>query len=268
MTYYKNHLSFFTSVVLCAGLLVGCNSKPPVVDQQPENTASEQAGGASRILVFSKTSGYYHESIPSGVAAVQKLGAENGFQVDTTKNSSTFNENDLRKYSAVVFLSTTLDVLNDEQQRAMESYIRGGGGFVGVHAAADTEYDWPWYNKLVGAYFKSHPNNPNVRKAVVTVIDKNHPATDELPDRWERSDEWYNYKDINPDLKVLAKLDETSYEGGENGDNHPIIWYHDYDGGRAFYTGGGHTKESFEDPVFLKHLLGGIEYAMGISKKE
>jgi cytochrome c len=145
----------------------------------------------------------------------------------------------------------------------MEGYIKGGGGFVGVHAAADTEYEWPWYNKLVGAYFKSHPNNPNVRKAVIDVVDKNHRATASLPEKWERSDEWYNYKDINPALKVLAKLDEKSYEGGENADNHPIIWYHEYDGGRAFYTGGGHTEESFSDPVFMQHLLGGIEYAMG-----
>jgi cytochrome c len=219
------------------------------------------------VLVFSRTKGYYHESIPSGIAAIQKLGQENGFKVDTTKNADLFTAENLKKYKAIIFLSTTQDVLNDQQQRAMESYIKGGGGFVGIHAAADTEYEWPWYNKLVGAYFKSHPNNPNVRKAVVNVIDKNHPATDELPERWERTDEWYNYKDINPDLKVLAKLDESSYQGGENGDNHPIIWYHEYDGGRAFYTGGGHTKESFEDAVFMQHLLGGIQYAMGNAKE-
>lgn len=268
MKHKKTQLPLLASMLICATLLAACNSKVAVGDQQTEDATTKEGGRASSILLFSKTKGFYHESIPSGISAIQKLGAQNGFQVDTSKNAGMFTDDNLKKYRAIVFLSTTLDVLNDEQQRAMEKYIQGGGGFVGIHAAADTEYDWPWYNKLVGAYFKSHPNNPNVRKAIVNVLDKSHPSTDELPDRWERSDEWYNYKDINPDLKVLAKLDETSYEGGENGDNHPIIWYHEYDGGRAFYTGGGHTKESFEDPVFVKHLLGGIEYAMGVAAKE
>lgn len=244
----------------------GPNQGKTASAETTEKATAAQAANASRVLVFSRTKGYYHESIPSGIAAIQKLGSENAFQVDTTKDASKFTAANLKQYSAIIFLSTTQDVLNEEQQAAMEGYIRGGGGFVGVHAAADTEYDWPWYNKLVGAYFKSHPNNPNVRNATVNVIDKGHPSTKNLPEKWERSDEWYNYKDINPDLKVLAKLDEKSYEGGENGDNHPIIWYHEYDGGRAFYTGGGHTKESFEDPTFMEHLLGGIEYAMGVDE--
>ncbi|MGC1241998.1 MAG: ThuA domain-containing protein [Chryseosolibacter sp.] len=259
----------FTKTLLIPVLLAGCcliwgcgqNTNASV---DPDSGASpQQDNNDGSVLIFSKTKGYYHESIPDGIAAIRKLGTDKGFKVDTTKDASKFTAENLKKYKAIIFLSTTLDVLDDEQQKAMESYIKGGGGFVGVHAAADTEYDWPWYNKLVGAYFKSHPNNPNVRKASVHVIDKKHPATESLPEKWERSDEWYNYKDINPDLKVLAKLDEKSYEGGENGDNHPIIWYHEYDGGRAFYTGGGHTKESFSDPVFMQHLLGGIEYAMG-----
>jgi cytochrome c len=250
-------------MLLAGSILIWSCGQNTNASADPGSAAAGQQDNGQRVLVFSKTKGYYHESIPDGVAAVQKLGAENGFRVDTTKDASQFSADNLKRYKAIIFLSTTLDVLNEDQQKAMEGYIQGGGGFVGVHAAADTEYDWPWYNKLVGAYFKSHPNNPNVRKATINVIDKQHPATEGLPEQWERSDEWYNYKDINPDLKVLAKLDEKSYEGGENGDNHPIIWYHEYDGGRAFYTGGGHTKESFADPVFMKHLLGGIEYAMG-----
>jgi len=261
----KNLMSL--TVLACGYVLTCCNANTTVSNQQTDAASASQSSNGSGVLVFSRTKGYYHESIPSGIAAIQKLGQENGFKVDTTKNADLFTAENLKKYKAIIFLSTTQDVLNDQQQRAMESYIKGGGGFVGIHAAADTEYEWPWYNKLVGAYFKSHPNNPNVRKAVVNVIDKNHPATDELPERWERTDEWYNYKDINPDLKVLAKLDESSYQGGENGDNHPIIWYHEYDGGRAFYTGGGHTKESFEDAVFMQHLLGGIQYAMGNAKE-
>lgn len=252
-------LAFLASV----GMLVGCGPSGSTPSEQDRGASVEQISSAQRMLVFSKTKGFYHKSIPTGIAALQKLGTENGIQVDTTKDASLFTVDNLKKYQAIVFLSTTHDVLNDEQQAAMEKYIQGGGGFVGIHAAADTEYEWPWYNKLVGAYFKSHPNNPNVRNAVIDVIDKGHPATKGLPEKWERSDEWYNYKSINPDLKVLAKLDETSYEGGENGDNHPIAWYHEYDGGRAFYTGGGHTDESFEEPLFLQHLLGGIRYAMG-----
>jgi cytochrome c len=222
-----------------------------------------QNNSTPRVLVFTKTKGYYHESIPEGVAAVQKLGKENGFEVDTTKDASSFTEENLKKYKAVIFLSTTGNVLNGDQQVAFERFIQAGGGYVGIHAAADTEYEWLWYNNLVGAYFQSHPNNPNVRKAVIQVVDTTHSSTKGLPLRWERSDEWYNYRNIYTALKVVAKLDEESYEGGENGDNHPIAWYHDFDGGRAFYTGSGHTKETYAEPLYLKHLLGGIKYAMG-----
>ena len=154
-------------------------------------------------------------------------------------------------------------MLNKEQEDAFKSYINGGGNFMGIHAATDTEYDWPWYGKLVGAYFESHPNDPNVRNATMEVVDRQHPSTSHLGETWERNDEWYNYKNINPDLKVLIKLDESSYEGGTNGDFHPIAWYHEFDGGRVFYTGGGHTEESFDEPDFQKHLLGGIYYCLG-----
>ena len=263
MAFYSKpalQLIIFFAIV---GMFISCGSGESTSSENNRDASVEQVSNAQRILVFSKTKGFYHKSIPTGIAALQKLGKENGFDVDTTKDASKFTIDNLKKYQAIVFLSTTHDVLNEEQQVAMEKYIQSGGGFVGIHGAADTEYEWPWYNKLVGAYFKSHPNNPNVRKATINVVDKGHPATKDLPQQWERSDEWYNYKSINPDLKVLATLDETSYEGGENGENHPISWYHEYDGGRAFYTGGGHTDESFDEPLFLQHLLGGIRYAMG-----
>ena len=216
-----------------------------------------------KVLLFTKTKGYHHESIPAGTAAIQKIGKENGFAVDTTSDASVFNDDDLKKYRAVVFLSTTGNILNADEQVALQRYIEAGGGFMGIHAAADAEYNWGWYNKLVGAYFKSHPSDPNVRKATVVVKDTTHIAMKGLPEKWERTDEWYNYKNISADLNVLATLDEDSYEGGENGRNHPIAWYHEYDGGRAFYTGGGHTTESYSEPLFLQHLAGGIKYAMG-----
>ncbi|HXL55441.1 MAG TPA: ThuA domain-containing protein, partial [Chitinophagaceae bacterium] len=216
-----------------------------------------------RVLVFALTKGYHHESIPYGIAAIKKLGEQNHFEVDTTTDASMFNDKDLKQYRAVIFLSTTGNILNSDEQVAFQRYIEAGGGFLGIHAAADAEYNWAWYNKLVGAYFKSHPNDPNVRKATIVVTDTANPATKGLPARWERTDEWYNYKNISADIKVLAMLDEESYEGGENGKYHPVAWYHQYDGGRAFYTGGGHTKESFSEPLFLQHLAAGINYAMG-----
>ena len=219
-----------------------------------------------RVLIFSKTKGWKHTSIPFGIAAIQKLGRENGFQVDTTKNAALFTDENLKKYAAVIFNSTTGNVLNGEQQAAFERYIQAGGGYMGIHAAADTEYDWPWYAKLMGAHFSSHPHNPNVRKATVAVLDKTFSATNMLPDRWERTDEWYNYRTFYSGIKVLADLNENSYEGGTNGANHHISWYHEFDGGRAFYTGGGHTDESFSEPLFLAHILGGIKYAMGDNK--
>lgn len=217
----------------------------------------------AQILVYTKTLGYRHKSIEKGVKTLKELGKKNNFQITQTEDSLQFNLKNLEKYQLVIFLSTTMDVLGAEQEKAFTEYIRGGGSFMGIHAATDTEYEWPWYGKLVGAYFESHPNDPNVREASMNVVDKNHSSTKHLDDTWTRSDEWYNYKNINPDLKVLIFLDESTYEGGTNDDFHPIAWYHEFEGGRSFYTGGGHTKESFDEPAFQKHLLGGINYCLG-----
>lgn len=228
-----------------------------------KSNAPEQTDEAnSRMLVFTKTTGYRHESIETGVAVLKQLGAQNNFEVEHSENSSVFNDESLKKYNVVVFLSTTGDILNVDEEAALERFIKSGNSFMGIHAAADTEYDWEWYGKLVGAYFKNHPNNPNVRNARIEVLNKSHISCKHLPDEWFRDDEWYNYYNINPNINVLLNLDETSYEGGENGENHPIAWYHEYDGGRAFYTGGGHTKESFAEPDFVQHLLGGILYCL------
>jgi cytochrome c len=211
-----------------------------------------------RILVFSKTKGYRHESITVGKKALMDLGQKNNIEVDTTEDASLINEENLKKYKAVVFLSTTMDVLDPSQQGDFKRFIEAGGGYVGIHAAADTEYEWPWYGKLAGAYFKSHPKQQEAK--IKKVKDWGEAP---IPNEWVRKDEWYNYKSISPDINVILTLDETSYEGGENGDNHPIAWYHEYEGGRAFYTGLGHTNESYSDPVFLAHVLDGIKYAIG-----
>ncbi|TSD66779.1 ThuA domain-containing protein [Inquilinus sp. KBS0705] len=214
-----------------------------------------------KILVFSKTAKFHHQSIPAGITAIIKLGQENNFDVDTTTNADNFTTDNLKQYAAVVFLNTTGDVLNNTQQTAFEKYIKANGGFAGVHAATDTEYDWPWYGKLVGAYFKSHPSKNQF--ANLQVIDRSFIATKHLPAIWHRLDEWYNFKWLSPDLKVLIRIDEHSYSGGQSDGLHPMSWYHDFDGGRSFYTALGHTDESYTDPLFLQHLLGGIQYAIG-----
>lgn len=220
--------------------------------------------GKPRVLVFSKTTGYRHASIEPGKLALMQLGQQNGFIVDTTEDASYFNEDSLQNYSAVVFLSTTGDVLNHYQEADFERYIQAGGGFVGIHAATDCEYDWGWYGRLVGGYFLSHPKQ---QEATLHVTDASHISTQHLPKEWKRKDEWYNFKKLNPEVKVLLTIDEKSYEGGKNGDNHPMAWYHDYDGGRAFYTELGHTDESYQEENFMKHVLGGIQYAIGKNYK-
>jgi cytochrome c len=216
----------------------------------------------TRILVFSKTAGFRHDSIPAAVAAITQLGKQHGFAVDSTEDASPFTDINLTRYRAVVFLMTTGDVLDDTQQSAFERYIRAGNGYVGVHSASDTEYDWPWYGQLVGAYFKDHPA---IQRANINIEITDHSSTQGLPQPWIRTDEWYSFRaNPRPQVTVLMTLDETSYTGGSMGD-HPIAWYHLFDGGRAWYTGGGHTAVSYQDENFLRHLLGGIQYAAGLA---
>lgn len=214
-----------------------------------------------RVLIFCKTAGFHHTSIPAGIKAIQRLGVQHGFACDTTTDSLQFTKRNLKKYAAVIFLNTTGNVLNDEQQAVFQQYIRSGKGYVGIHSATDTEYGWPWYNELVGAYFSNHPKQ---QQAVLQMKDQSFKGMQGLPAQWSRWDEWYNFKDTHWDkVKVLITLDEKSIEGGTNGDFHPVSWYRDFDGGRSFYTAMGHTDESYSDNLFLKHLLGGIQYAMG-----
>lgn len=222
---------------------------------------AQKRQGPPRILVFSKTAGYRHASIPDGIKAIQKLGAANGFLVDTTEDASKFTEDTLKQYSAVVFLSTTHEVLNYREQADFERYIEAGGGFVGIHAAADCGYTWPWYGKLVGAYFKDHPQ---IQQATLHIHkDPEFPVTDSLPDPWVRTDEWYDFKKVPQDVHVLVSIDQNSYKGSTMGADHPLVWYHKYDGGRSFYMELGHTSESYTESNFLKLLLAGIHYAIG-----
>lgn len=214
------------------------------------------------VLVFSKTAEYRHASIPDGVRAIEALGKQQGWKVAATEDASRFSDNTLAGVDVVVFLMTTGDVLDDAQQAAFERFIQAGKGYVGIHAAADTEYDWPWYGKLVGAYFKTHPE---IQEATYIVEDRSHPATRHLPKRWTRIDEHYTFQE-NPRTKVevLIALDETSFEAGEAAmGDHPVVWLHEFDGGRAFYTALGHTEASYTDETFKAHLAGAINWAAG-----
>lgn len=213
-----------------------------------------------RILVFSKTARYHHESIPDGIKAIQKIGGENHFAVDTTTNSALFNEANLKKYAAVIFLNTSGDVLDTVQKTDFRRYIEAGGGYMGIHCASSTEKNWVWYGHLVGAVFTDHPEP---QEGVIKVTDHQNPASAQLPARWPWKDEWYNFRDIQPGLHVLFMADETSYKGGKNGADHPLAWYHPYDGGRSFYTALGHFPEAYVNPLYVKHLREGIKYATG-----
>jgi len=232
------------------------------VSNLDELIAQSSSANPVRLLLFTETRGYRHESIEDAVSALKELAASAGIQTDTANDSQgVFNDTNLDNYDAVVWVLTSGDVLNAEEQTAFENYIRAGGGYAGIHAASDTEYDWPWYGALVGAYFERHPA---IQTATQNVENGSHASTAHLNLTWTRTDEWYDYS-INPraQVNVLLSLDESSYNGGGMGDDHPSAWYHNYDGGRSWYTGGGHTSESYDEPDFRSHLLGGLRYAAG-----
>lgn len=224
------------------------------------SSCQQKRSGKPKVLVFSKTSGFHHASIAKGNEAIQKLGLENNFDVDTTSNADLFLEDSLKNYSAVIFLNTSGDVLNNYQEADFERYIQAGGGFVGIHSAADSEIDWGWYGRLVGGYFGS---SPVIKKATLTITDKNHPATKSIGDTWEVTDEWYTFKKLYEPVKVLMTVDKAVFNNPNEVQETPVAWYHEFDGGRSFYTSLGNEDAEYTDSNFLKHLLGGIEYAIG-----
>jgi type 1 glutamine amidotransferase len=220
-------------------------------------------------LLFSKTAGWHHESINNGVTAIRALGQLHDFNVFWTEDANrVFNDKELAKYKVVIFLCTTGDVLNAEQQAAFERYMKAGGGFVGIHSASDTEYDWAWYTKMVGHMFHIHPA---VQTATVKVEDYNFPGMDRFAKRFLFTEEWYEFgPPLSDKLKFLLSVDEKTYKPAANwgtksgkgmGDFHPVSWYQNYDGGRAFYTAMGHLPATYSDPNFLHHIYGGIYWA-------
>ena len=224
------------------------------------------AGVPFNVLLFSRTAGFRHESIPTAIAQLMALQASGGYVAEATEDPTEFSPGNLARFQVVVFLLTTGDVLDDDQQAAFEGWIGAGGGYVGVHSAADTEYDWPFYGSLVGAYFLSHPD---IQQASVDVEVADHPADYPviagLPSPWVRTDEWYNFQtNPRPNVTVLATVDESTYTGGTMGADHPITWSHPTGGGgRAFYTAMGHTDESYCDPLFRHLLVGALRWAAG-----
>jgi type 1 glutamine amidotransferase len=221
------------------------------------------------VLLFTKTAGWHHDSTHAGVTAIKDLGQLHDFNVFWTENADlVFNKDEsLQKFKAIIFLSTTGDVLNAEQQAVFERYIKAGGGFVGIHAAADTEYDWPFYTKMVSHMFHIHPA---VQTATIKVENPNFPGMDRFAKRFLATEEWYEYDAARTKVNYLLSVDEKTYkpyakwgpkEGKGMGAFHPLAWYHDYEGGRAFYTALGHLQATFQDPNFRHHLYGGIYWA-------
>lgn len=246
---------------LAAASLLVLAACGPAVARAPAGAPGGGAAPAFRVLLFSRTLGFRHDSIPDGIAAVEALGRAHDFTVDATEDADAFTRPNLARYRVVLFLSTTGDVLQGAQRDALQAFVRGGGGWAGVHAAADALYDWPWYGGLVGAWFARHPA---IQQATIHVQDASRPSTRGLPNPWAWTDEWYDFRtNPRPSVHVLLAVDEGTYQGGGMGADHPIAWYHAYEGGRAWYTGLGHVRQAYADPAFLSHLLGGIAYAAG-----
>lgn len=229
--------------------LAACSSGTPADPPSPPEP--------SRVLVFSRTEGFRHGSIEAGLEAVRAIAAARGAEVLATEDDEEFAQA-LAQVDAVVFLNTTGDVLDAPGEAALRAFVEDGGGWLGIHAAADTEYGWPWYGTLVGARFASHPA---VQQATLRVVEASHPATSGLPDPWVRTDEWYDFQARPTDVSVLLRLDEDSYSGGAMGADHPIAWAHIVGAGRAVYTGLGHTSESYAEPLVRTHLDGALCWA-------
>lgn len=221
------------------------------------------------VLLFTKTDGWHHQSIRAGVNAMEKMAEKHFFSLEWDENAEkVINEKYLEKFDVVVFLNTTGDVLNDEQQKIFEKFYKSGKGFVGIHSASDTEYDWEWYTKLVGHMFVIHPAK---QTAMIDVVDSNFPGMNRMPKRFLWTDEWYEFgKAKVSGLKYLLTVDEKTYApeadwgrvaGDGMGDFHPISWYHNFDGGRSFYTNFGHIEAGWKDELFMTHLYGGLYWA-------
>lgn len=234
----------------------------------PERETSSLIG--KRVLIFSKTAGWRHDSIEAGQIMFREFSARYRFEAEFTEEASFFNDKRLAPFDVIVFLNTTGDVLNESQQRAMERFIQSGGGFVGIHAATDTESKgWPWFVKLVGASFDGHPGDPsNVQMARLSVRNSTHVSTQFVPQKFDFLDEWYDFRAFNQSVNSLIEIDRDSYVGAKSSGLEPISWHHEFDGGRSFYTNLGHSIATYSDIRFRNHVLGGLVYAAGVDRRD
>jgi type 1 glutamine amidotransferase len=221
-----------------------------------------------KALLVTTTREWHHESIHSGVLAIQELGRKNYFDVILFEDPNSFTDKFLEQFQVVIFLCTTGDIFDSAQQKVMERFIQSGKGYVGIHSASDTEYDWDWYTKMVGRMFYIHPV---IQTARLNVLDTAFHGLQGFAGNKLWTDEWYQFGPENiTGLNYILAVDESSYnpkvDGGTKkgegmGKFHPIAWYHNYDGGRAFYTALGHNPADFSDPAFLNHIYAGIFWA-------
>jgi type 1 glutamine amidotransferase len=211
------------------------------------------------ILVFTKTTGFRHDSIPAGVAAVERIAAELGYETEHTEDSAVYNPLDLARFAAVAWVSPSGDILDELERAALADYVTGGGGWCGIHAASTAERSWPFFREMVGARFIGHP--PGCTPGEIDVKDTGHASTAHLPKRWSWTDEWYSFDERPKDVDVLLEADEDTYDTADlaMGNPHPIAWHRRLEAGRCFYTALGHAEESYADPVFLAHIRGGLE---------
>ncbi|MDB2384960.1 ThuA domain-containing protein [Polaribacter sp.] len=214
----------------------------------------------TNVLVFTKTAGYRHKSIETGKQAFKKWATAENWKISFTENEQDLNDEKLKNIDVVVFMNTTENVFDEKSKKAFKKYIQNGGGFVGLHGASDTEFEWEWYTNMIGAQFRDHPKIQKAKLLVNTA--ENHPAIKHLEETFYVTDEWYNFKEpVSENVTVLISLDETSYEGKKMDGVHPISWIQEYKGGRIFYTGMGHTKEIYSNPLFVKHIVEGVNWA-------
>ncbi|SDL43528.1 Type 1 glutamine amidotransferase (GATase1) [Catalinimonas alkaloidigena] len=231
--------------------------------------AVAQTPASFRVLVYTRNGeGYVHENRAASVEAIRGLGKTHGFAVDASDDPAVFTDHNLRRYAVLIFSNTNNETFTTQAQKdAFQRYIRQGGGFVGLHSTSGSERQWPWFAQMLGGRFFRHPERQDFD---VKVLDRTHPSTDFLPDVWPvKDDECYYLKFLNPDMHVLLAADLSTvtddqkgeYPGDVFGGLCPLAWYHAFDGGRQWYTALGHRPEQYQDPMLLRHILGGIQWA-------
>ena len=244
--------------LVCTLALTACGS----------GTTAPSAPPTRHVLYLTHSAGFVHDVLPLSEQVMRDIGATSGaFDATATKDCALVSAESLRGYDAVIFYTTGELPMSDTQKQALLEFVRSGRGFVGIHSATDTFYEWPDYGQMIGAYFDGHPWHQDVR---IRVEDKNHPATNRLPDSLTISDEIYQFRDWSRDrVHVLLSLDPASVDLTKDGvhrtdKDFANAWTRTYGSGRVFYTALGHEAAVWRDTRFQQHLLGGIKWAMGV----